>query len=89
MILHWLQHAHQSDQYLAVNEATECVISNVRAGAESISISIFICSKCPEIHTKRLFNCEQYTKAETSTNSCPTNKLVNGLKIPSRRREQN
>jgi len=52
MILHWLQHAHQSDQYLAVNEATECVISNVRAGAESISISIFICSKCPEIHIK-------------------------------------
>jgi len=24
---------------------------------------------------KRLFNCEQDNKAETSTNSCPTNKL--------------
>ena len=24
---------------------------------------------------KRLFNCEQDNKAETSTNNCPTNKL--------------
>ena len=38
------------------------------------SINFYLLKMSRDTH-KRLFNCEQDNKAETSTNSCPTNKL--------------
>jgi len=38
------------------------------------SINFYLLKMSRDTH-KRLFNCEQDNKAETNTNSCPTNKL--------------
>ena len=40
----------------------------------SQSINFYLLKMSRDTH-KRFFNCEQDNKAETSTNSCPTNKL--------------
>jgi len=38
------------------------------------SINFYLLKMSRDTH-RRLFNCEQDNKAETSTNSCPTNKI--------------
>ena len=47
---------------------------SIKTAYNSQSINFYLLKMSRDTH-KRLFNCEQDNKAETSTNSCPTNKL--------------
>ena len=58
-------------RYLAATRQLRAVLVPIN---QLISFYLLKMSRDRPIH-KRLFNCEQDNKAETNTNSCPTNKL--------------
>jgi len=69
--------------YIFLNQLILCCLNstiNLRLN-QSInqSINLYLLKMSRDTH-KRLFNCEQDNKAETSTNSCPTNKLYDERK---------
>jgi len=51
------------------------------------SINFYLLKMSRDTH-KRLFNCEQDNKAETSTNSCPTNKVYYERKVSHSQKKQ-